>query len=115
MTKKLLPRNFCLNYYAKKLTLIMKLMTLLLILSTLQISAIGLGQDAALKLDSKTGTLADLIQAIETQSDFRIFYKTDQVDVHRSLALASADGTVAIRFTGCPGRERKFLTRYLTG
>lgn len=73
----------------------MKLTTLLLILSTLQISAIGLGQDAALKLDSRTGTLADLIQAIETQSDFRIFYKTDQVDVHRDLILASTDGTVA--------------------
>ena len=53
MTKKLLPRNLSLDYYAKKLTLIMKLTTLLLILTTLQISAIGLGQDAALKLDSK--------------------------------------------------------------
>ncbi len=95
MTKKLLPRNFCLNNYAKKLTLIMKLTTLLLILSTLQISAIGLGQDAALKLESKSGTLADLIQAIETQSDFRIFYKTDQVDIHRNLVLGSAHGTVA--------------------
>jgi TonB-linked SusC/RagA family outer membrane protein len=73
----------------------MKLITVLLIISTLQISAIGLSQDAALKLDSKTGTLAELIQAIETQSDFRIFYKTDQVDVHRNLILASADGTVA--------------------
>jgi len=99
MTKKLLPRNFCLNYYAKKLTLIMKLTTLLLILSTLQISAIGLGQDAALKLDSKTGTLADLIQAIETQSDFRIFYKTDQVDIHKNLFFTSTDGTVATILT----------------
>ena len=77
----------------------MKLTTLLLILSTLQISAIGLGQDAALKLDSQTGTLADLIQAIETQSDFRIFYKTDQVDVHRNLILTSTDGTVATILT----------------
>ncbi len=99
MTKKLLPRNFCLDYYAKKLTLIMKLTTLLLILSTLQISAIGLGQDAALKLDFQSGTLADLIQAIETQSDFRIFYKTDQVDVHKGLSLASTDGTVATILT----------------
>jgi TonB-linked SusC/RagA family outer membrane protein len=99
MTKKLLPRNLSLDYYAKKLTLIMKLITLLLILSTLQISAIGLGQDAALKLDSKTGTLADLIQAIETQSDFRIFYKTDQVDVHKNLFLTSTDGTVATILT----------------
>lgn len=73
----------------------MKLTTFLLILTTLQISAIGHGQDAALRLDSPTGTLADLIQAIETQSDFRIFYKTDQVDVHRSLVLASTQGTVA--------------------
>jgi TonB-dependent starch-binding outer membrane protein SusC len=95
MTKKLLPRNFYPKHYAKKLLLIMKLSTLLLILSTLQLSAIGLGQDAALKLDFQTGTLSDLIQAIETQSDYRIFYKTDQVDVHKNLNLASMDGTVA--------------------
>ena len=72
----------------------MKLTTILMILTTLQISAIGLGQDAALKLDFQSGTLADLIEAIETQSDFRIFYKTDQVDVRKSLNLTSTDGTV---------------------
>lgn len=94
MTKKLFLRDFQPNNYAKKLLLIMKLSTILLILTTLQISAIGLGQDAALKLDFQSGTLADLIQAIETQSDFRIFYKTDQVDIRKNLKLSSTDGTV---------------------
>jgi len=95
MTKKLFPRDFFLTNCAKKLLLIMKLTTLILILTTLQISAIGYSQDANLKLDFQTGTLSDLIQAIETQSDFRIFYKTDQVDVHQNVSVAETDGTIA--------------------
>ncbi len=95
MTKKLFLRDLQPNNYAKKLLLIMKLTTILMILTTLQISAIGLGQDAALKLDFQSGTLADLIQAIETQSDFRIFYKTDQVDVRQNVSISEMDGTIA--------------------
>ena len=95
MTKKQYPRNFLSPNYAKKLSLIMKLATLLLILTTLQITATGYSQDASLKLDFQTGSLSDLIQAIETQSDFRIFYKTDQVDVYKNVALDETDGTIA--------------------
>lgn len=81
--------------YAKKLLLIMKLITVILILTTLQISAGGYSQDANLKLDFQNGTISDLIQAIETQSDFRIFYKTDQVDVRKNVTLSETDGTIA--------------------
>jgi TonB-dependent starch-binding outer membrane protein SusC len=95
MTKKPFLRNFLFSGYAKKLLLIMKITTVLLILATLQIYATGYSQDANLKLDFQTGTLSDLIQAIETQSDFRIFYKTDQVDVHKSVSLSETDGTIA--------------------
>ncbi len=95
MIKKLFPRNLSFSNYAKKLLLIMKLTTLILILATLQISAAIYSQDASLKLNFQTGTLSDLIQAIETQSDFRIFYKTDQVDVHKSVSLQETDGTIA--------------------
>ncbi len=81
--------------YAKKLLLIMKLITVILILTTLQISAGGYSQDVNLKLDFQNGTISDLIQAIETQSDFRIFYKTDQVNVNQGIVLPESDGTIA--------------------
>lgn len=95
MTKKLFLRNLFSTCYAKKLLLIMKLTTFFLILVTLQLSASGYSQDASLKVNFQSGTLADLIEAIETQSDFRIFYKTSQVNVRTEVSLAETEGTVA--------------------
>ncbi len=95
MTKKRFQRSFVHVNCVKKLLLIMKLTTLILFLISMQIEAIGYSQDSSLKLDFQTGTISDLIQAIETQSNFRIFYKTDQVNVHKNVYLSVTDGSIA--------------------
>lgn len=99
MTKKIFLRTFQLPNCAQKLLQIMKLATLILMLTALHVSARVYTQDATIKIDFQSGTLADLIQAIETQSDFRIFYKTDQVDVHKNVVLPESEGTIAALLT----------------
>ncbi len=72
----------------------MKLSFTLLVIASFQISARGLSQSASLELGFQKGTLMDLIEAIEAQSEYRIFYKTDQVDIHKAIKLPSREGTV---------------------
>jgi hypothetical protein len=55
----------------QKTLLIMKLTTLFLILATLQSFAEGYGQSSIIKLDDKSQTLLNLIEAIENQTDYR--------------------------------------------
>jgi hypothetical protein len=74
----------------------MKISTLILFLATLQVSAGVYSQDANLNLEFKKGTLADLFEAIEAQSEYRIFYKTDQVDVRQQVTLAEKEGPISV-------------------
>lgn len=74
----------------------MRLTTILLIIASLEISATGYSQESNLILSSKSCTLAELFENIEAQSDFRIFYKTDQVDVHKEVSLVSTNGKVSV-------------------
>lgn len=73
----------------------MKLTTIFMFLATLQISAGVYSQNSKINLTAKLYTLADLIQAIESQSDFKIFYKTDQVDVRKEINLKAEDRTIS--------------------
>lgn len=95
MTKNLFMREVINHFHAKKTIRIMKITSILLFVAVLQISAHGLSQDANLKLASNNATLAELIEAIESQSEFRIFYKTDQVNIQEEFTFVSPDGTVA--------------------
>jgi TonB-dependent starch-binding outer membrane protein SusC len=91
----LIGNSYAKNYITKKLLIVMKLITSLMFLATLQISAGVYSQNAKLNLSFKSGTLADIIDAIESQSDYKIFYKTNQVDVHKEVSLNQSDGTIA--------------------
>ncbi|MBN1158794.1 MAG: TonB-dependent receptor [Bacteroidales bacterium] len=73
----------------------MKFTSILLFVAAMQISATGLSQDTRLKLAFNEATLSELIEAIEAQSEFRVFYKTDQVNILETISVSEQDGTVA--------------------
>lgn len=81
--------------YFQKTLLIMKLTTFFLILATLQSFAIGYGQSGIIKLTKETQTLSSVIEAIENQTDYKIFYKTDQVDVTQLVNIDLSETSVA--------------------
>lgn len=81
--------------YLRKTLLIMKLTTLFLILGTLQSIATGYGQTSMIKLNKGTQPLSDVIEAIESQSDYKIFYKTDQVNITQLVDIDETDTTVS--------------------
>jgi hypothetical protein len=73
MKKDLFLGVFLKKKYLQKTLLIMKLMTVFLILATLQSFATGYGQSSIIKLNNETQTLLNVIDAIENQSDYKIF------------------------------------------
>lgn len=81
--------------WLRQTLLIMKLSTLFLILATFQSFAEGYGQSSMIKLSEKSQTLLNVIEAIENQSDYKIFYKTDQVDVTQKVNIDTNEATVA--------------------
>ena len=95
MKKNLFLGVFLKKKYLLKTLLIMKLMTVFLILATLQGFSTGYGQSSIIKLNNETQTLLNVIEAIENQSDYKIFYKTDQVDVTRAVNLNMNEATVS--------------------
>jgi TonB-linked SusC/RagA family outer membrane protein len=95
MKKKLFFGVFFEKKYLQKTLLIMKLTTFFLILATLQSLGTGYGQSSIIKLNNESQTLLSVIEAIENQSDYKIFYKTDQVDVTQIVELDENEATVA--------------------
>lgn len=95
MEKKQPLCNLFSKNYKRKLLLAMKLTSILMLLATLQLSAGVYSQNARLNLQFRNGTLADVIEAIENQSDYKIFYKTDQVDIRKNVTVDELEGTVA--------------------
>ncbi|HYW96017.1 MAG TPA: carboxypeptidase-like regulatory domain-containing protein, partial [Bacteroidales bacterium] len=73
----------------------MKLFTFLMIVATMNLSAGVYSQDSKISLKHRQTTLAGIIEAIETQSEFRIFYKTDQIDTRSEIRLDQKEGSIA--------------------
>lgn len=65
----------------------MKLIILLMCVSFFQITANVFSQNTIIKLDKETGTFGEIIQAIEEQSDFKVFYKNEQIDLKREVKI----------------------------
>jgi TonB-dependent starch-binding outer membrane protein SusC len=63
----------------------MKLTIIIIMLTTLQISARSYSQNTRVSMEISNGTVTDVFKEIENQSDFRVFYKVDQVDLKRKL------------------------------
>ena len=95
MKKNLFLGHFFEKKCLHKTLLIMKITTVFLILATLQSFATGYGQSSIIKLNKESNTLLSVIEAIESQSDYKIFYKTDQVDVSQLVSINNYEATIS--------------------
>ncbi len=92
--KKLSPDESRVNYIHQSL---LKLSTVLLIVFTLPAVAIGYSysQDASVKLSYNTGKVVDFVKSIEDQTEYRVFYKSDQIDMTKVVEVSSREMTVS--------------------
>lgn len=85
-----------LNYCTSKLLRIMNLLSFFLFVTTMQIIASNsYSQDVNIKLPFKSGTVSEIFEAVENQTDYRIFYKSNQLDVTKHVSLEKSEATVS--------------------
>lgn len=77
-----------------KIRLIMKLTTVLLMITCLKISAISYSQNSLVNVDFKSGKISSVFNAIETQTSYTIFYKDSQIDVNQEITVGKGTQTV---------------------
>ncbi len=82
---------FLSKIFLTKTILTMKFIFLFMVVTVLCASAAIYPQNAKLSLNIKNGTLEDVFKAIESQSDFNIFYKVDQIDVNKKVSLNASN------------------------
>jgi len=93
--KKFISVVFIDKNQLKQNFLIMRLMTFLLLVAMFPTFATGYSQSTVIKFTEKPKILADVIETIENQTDYRIFYKTDQVSPEKPVDIKKAEPTVA--------------------
>jgi TonB-linked SusC/RagA family outer membrane protein len=71
----------------KKLLIIMKLVTFLMITGCLTCFAGVTAQDTKISLNIRNGSLPDIFNAIEKYTDYKIFYKTSIINNSKSISL----------------------------
>lgn len=71
----------------KKLLLMVKLTTLLILISFMQISAKVYAQAGKLDLKIKNATILQIFEEIEDNSEYRFFYDNDQVDLSKKVSI----------------------------
>jgi TonB-dependent starch-binding outer membrane protein SusC len=80
--------KFFINYsHLKEVLRIMKLSTLLLVIGVLNSFAGGYSQDVSISVNIENGTLADLFNVIEKNTEYKIFYKSSLVDQSDTMNL----------------------------
>jgi TonB-linked SusC/RagA family outer membrane protein len=94
MRKKTSISNLSLMNYLKKILLFMKLTVLFIWLSALQISATVYSHDAIINLKTEHSSFEEIIKAIEEQSEFKVFYKNDQINLQREVTVSSRNAAV---------------------
>jgi TonB-linked SusC/RagA family outer membrane protein len=94
MRKKFTISNLSTMNYFKKILLFMKLTVLFIWLAALQISATVYSHDAKINLKTQRSSFEEIIKAIEEQSEFKIFYKNDQINLQREVTVSSRNATV---------------------
>ncbi|NWJ49545.1 MAG: carboxypeptidase-like regulatory domain-containing protein, partial [Bacteroidetes bacterium] len=77
----------------------MKLTFLFILITSLQLSAKVYSQDAKIKLSSSQNTVGKIIDAIEEQTQFKIFYKTGQFNTQKVVSFNATELTVANALT----------------
>ena len=71
----------------KKTFLIMKLNLALLILSTFSALATSYSQNTRVNVSVENGTIVDIFNQIENQSEFRVFYRADEIDLGKKYTV----------------------------
>jgi TonB-linked SusC/RagA family outer membrane protein len=94
MNKKELLFYYC-QKTLYKYKLFMKITTLLTILTTLQISAAVYSQNKQVNINEKNISLLQIFNVIESQSEFRIFYKIDQIDLDKRFDLEATNTSIS--------------------
>lgn len=87
--------HFCRYFFAvnipKKLLLIMKLSTLLIVVCTATLIAnTGYSQSSIVSLNMKDVNIRDVFKEIEKQSEFRFFYNEEQLDLSKKVSVQSS-------------------------
>ncbi len=78
-----------------KFLLIMKLTFILMFLAMVHLSASVHSQNTVINLSMNTGSFGEIINAIEEQSEFKIFYKNEQINLDRKVSLTSKKAPVS--------------------
>ena len=94
MNKKKLLFNYC-RKILYKYKLFMKITTLLTILTTLQISAAVYSQNTKVNIDVRDISLHDIFNEIERQSEFRIVYNIDQIDLEKRYDMEANNANIS--------------------
>lgn len=90
------PLIFCRGkelFYPKKLLLIMRLITLLLIVNLLQISAVTYSQSERFNINVERGSIKDVLSLIERQSQYKFLYRDNDI-ADKMISLQSSDQTI---------------------
>lgn len=72
----------------------MKLTYLIVLLSTINVSASLYSQDAKLNISVNNASVRDVLKLIEKQSEFRFFYSDDFQDLNKKISLMAQDKSI---------------------
>lgn len=78
-----------------KFLLIMKLTFVLIFFAMVHLSATVNSQNTVISLSVNSGSFGEIIKAIEEQSEFKVFYKNEQINLNRKVSLTSKSAPVA--------------------
>ncbi len=84
--KKIIKRKLVCPYFPK-ISLKMKITTILLLVSLLKIQASTYSQNTKITLNVKEESLGQIFNKIETISEFRFLYESDKIDLNRKITL----------------------------
>src|SRR5690606_17980198 len=84
-------KNICFKVWSTpipfKMTLKMKLTTLLLIVSLFKIQANSYSQNTKISLDYDQISIMDVFKEIEDKSEFRFLYRNKEIDLNRKVSI----------------------------
>ncbi len=104
MKKKSGFRGWVPPIWVKKCYRIMRLTMLFFILGLIQVSASVYSQNTKLNLDLRNTRVVDVLEAIESQSEFRFAYSSEYIDMNRKVDMKvnekSIEQTLSVLFNG---------------
>jgi len=80
-------------FHYEKILRIMKLSVLFLFLAVLKVDAKSYGQEV-FSINNPSAPVKKVFKEIESQSNYTVFYRTDQVDLDRRVKMAITNGTI---------------------